>query len=87
MLRASQAAASMLSCPTPRLPTTVQRARAASNAPRTCVRLRTIIASAVAASAVMRRVSLVTMGMVDMVKGSSDQRWVLMFRTGRARPS
>ena len=66
MLRASQAAASMLSCPTPRLPTTVQRARAASNA---------------------RRVSLLTMGMVDMVKGSSDQRLVLMFCTGRARPS
>ena len=49
--RASQAARSMLSSPEPSRPITFTRAAASSTRPRTCVRLRTIHASAVATAA------------------------------------
>ena len=62
MPRASQAGTSMLSSPTPRRPTTLQRASAASSSPRTWVRLRTISASAVAASAFSRGASSTSFG-------------------------
>jgi hypothetical protein len=59
---ASQAGTSMLSSPTPSRPTTLQRVRAASSSPRTCVRLRTTSASAVAASARRRAASPTSLG-------------------------
>ena len=62
MPRASQAGTSMLSRPTPRRPTTRHRFRAASSSPRTWVRLRTTMASALAASARRRAGSSTSFG-------------------------
>src|SRR5574343_863722 len=60
--RARQASTSMLSRPTPRRPTTRQRVSASSSLPRTWVRLRTMNASAPAASASIRGASSTSAG-------------------------